>query len=384
VGVLVVVWFVDPNRYKPQIEAAVREATGRDFALVGEIELGFFPWLALRAGEGRFGNPPGFGPEPMVSWKSAQVGAKLVPLLRGRLAAGRVTLRGLDARLVRRADGRANWEGIGTGKPPQPDAEPADFHIDGVALEDARISYVDEVAAQQVTVLISRFTTDGIAPGEPLIDTEIEGTLHMPGFQTAGVGFMLDVPLVQLPADHSSVEIGEYRVRFGDFEAEGRVAGTLGERPNLSGAIEADAFDPRVVLRAVGITPPQTTDPNALGRLGFSASWTFDAGAIVIAPLTLEIDDSKFSGSFRLGSGESAAGAIQLTGDRLDIARYIPPDDPQSEPFVLPTAMLRDLRYHGRIDLAEATLGDVVMKGVTLHLVLDDQGLRGASPAAAP
>ena len=39
----------------------VREATGRELTLVGDIELGFFPWLSLRTGEGRFGNAPAFG-----------------------------------------------------------------------------------------------------------------------------------------------------------------------------------------------------------------------------------------------------------------------------------------------------------------------------------
>jgi AsmA protein len=42
-GVLVVVWLVDPNSFKSQIEGAVRDRTGREFVLVGDIDLGFFP-----------------------------------------------------------------------------------------------------------------------------------------------------------------------------------------------------------------------------------------------------------------------------------------------------------------------------------------------------
>ena len=40
-GVLALVWVVDPNGFKPTIEARVKQATGRDFKLVGDIELGF-------------------------------------------------------------------------------------------------------------------------------------------------------------------------------------------------------------------------------------------------------------------------------------------------------------------------------------------------------
>ena len=100
-GLAVLVWVVDPNAFKPRIEAAVREATGRDFTLVGDIELGFFPWLALRTGTGQFGNPPGFPAEPMASWQQAQLGAKLLPLIRGELEVDRIRLEGADMRLTR-------------------------------------------------------------------------------------------------------------------------------------------------------------------------------------------------------------------------------------------------------------------------------------------
>jgi AsmA protein len=167
IGVLVVVWLVDPNRFKSRIETAVREATGREFTLVGDIELGFFPWLALRTGEGRFGNAPGFGPEPMVSWRSAQLGAKLLPLLRGELVANRVQLTGVDLRLLRRVDGHGNWEGIGnrqTGKGTEPEGEMT-LRVDGVQIEDARISFVDETVPRRIEVAGFDFTTDEIARG---------------------------------------------------------------------------------------------------------------------------------------------------------------------------------------------------------------------------
>ena len=107
-GVLAIVWLVDPNSFKPRIEKAVKEASGRDFTLAGDIDLDFLPWLSLHTGEGRFGNAPGFGPDPLVSWHSAQLGAKLLPLLRGELVVDRVKLEGADLRLVRHADGTAN------------------------------------------------------------------------------------------------------------------------------------------------------------------------------------------------------------------------------------------------------------------------------------
>jgi AsmA protein len=385
-GVLVVIWLVDPNTFKSNIEAAVRDATGREFTLVGDIELGFFPWLALRTGEGHFGNAPGFGAEPMVAWKSAQLGAKLFPLLSGKLVADRVLLSGADLRLVRRADGIANWQGMGGRKPADPNAKPMEIHIDGVRIENSRVSFVDETVPRRIEVTALNLTTDEIAPGKPFTDTAIAGVLHMDGFAAQGVPFGLEVPRAVIPEDFASIEMKEFTASLGGFEAEGGIGGTLGEKPRLAGKVKTNTFDPRALLTSVGVAPPKTTDAHALGKVQFSGDWAFDGGAIRLEPFTLELDDTHFAGSFSRSAGDEAVGEFLLSGTSIDLARYIPPTDPNSEPFVLPTAALKALRFRGEITLIHATLDDIDMKGLTLRLVLDDQGLHSSSrqPAATP
>jgi AsmA protein len=383
IGVLVIVWLVDPNVFKPRIEAAVRQATGREFTLAGDIELGFFPWLALRTGAGRFGNGPEFGAEPMVTWKSAQLGAKLLPLMRGELVANRVKIEGADVRLVRRADGKANWEGIGGNQPVDPDAGPMPLRIDGVAITDSRISYRDETASRQVEVTALNLTTDEIAPGEPFTDSEISGVLHMEGFAPAGVAFRLRVPVAAMPADRARVEVKEFDLQFGAFEASGGVSGSFGDELRLAGAIETNEFDPRVLLTSVGVEPPRTTDPEALGKVRFKGGWAFDRGAISVKPLALTLDDTHFTGDFLRGAEADPVGVFALHGDALNLSRYLPPPDPDSEPFVFPTAALRALRFRGVLELDQVTYDDIVMKGVTLRLVLDEHGMRGESTPVA-
>jgi hypothetical protein len=167
---------------------------------------------------------------------------------------------------------------------------------------------------------------------------------------------------------------------FGVLEVEGGVKGTLGEKPSLSGRVSTNQFDPRSLLAAVGIEPPKTTDPGAFASVQAATNWSFDAGAIKADALALTLDDTHLAGSFQRGAGEQAIGEFALTGDSLDVTRYVPPSDPASEPFVLPTAMLKALRFRGKLELEQATYADIVMKGVTLRLLLDDQGLRGEAP----
>jgi AsmA protein len=375
IGVLVVVWLVDPNRFKPRIERAVSAATGREFTLVGDIELGFFPWLALRTGEGRFGNAPGFGAEPMVTWRQAQLGAKLFPLLRGQLVADRVHLSGVDLRLVRHADGSANWQGIGDQRPATPSSGDTKFSIDGVEIDDSRVSFVDEAVPRRVAVTDFHLETDEIELGKPFTDTDIAGTLHMVGFVPAGVPFRLVVPRLELPASFASVAVESFEASFGGIELEGGLQGKLGDAPRLAGRVASNEFDPRALLATLGIAAPKTTDPKALGVVALQGEWKFDAGAIAIEPFSLRLDDSRFTGRFRRAAGDDPVASLELSGDSLDLARYVPPADPHSEPFTLPTAMLKALRFSGTVELREATYADTTMKGVTLRLLLDEHGL---------
>jgi AsmA protein len=383
-GVLVVVWLVDPNSFKSQIEAAVRDRTGREFTLVGDIELGFFPWLSLRTGEGRFGSPPDFGPEPLVSWKAARLGVKLFPLLRGDVIADRILLNGADLRLVRHADGSANWLGLGGSQPDDPDAKPTQLNVNGIEIENSRLLFIDEGVPRRVEITALNLSTGEISPGEPFTDTEIAGVLHLGGFVAEGVPFKLEVPKFVLPDDFTSVDVERFAVAFGGLEATGAVRGTLGEHPMLTGAVTSNHFDLRALLGAVGIEAPKTTDPKALGKIGLGGTWAFDDGAIRVNPFSFDLDDTHFTGSFGRTAGEDALGEFSLSGSSIDIARYIPPTDPASEPFVLPAAALKALRFRGQVHLERATLDDIDMKDVTLRLLLDEQGLRSvAAPSEA-
>jgi len=380
-GLVVLVWVVDPNGFKPTIEARVREATGREFKLTGNIELGFFPWLAVRTGAGTFGNAPGFGPEPMADWQSAQLGAKLFPLLGGDLVIDRVHLTGAEVRLVRHADGTANWQGIGSGAAADPNAKTRHVTIDGVDLSDSHVTFVDESVPRRIEVTALNLTTSEIAPDQPFTDTEIEGVLHMQGFAAAGVPFRLEVPRAEMAGDYSTFSVQNFSVKFGGLEAKGDVNGKLGDSPVVIGNIASNIFDARALLTSIGVEAPRTTDPKALTRVGIVMDWRFDNGAVGTSS-KLTLDDTKLSGYVRRAAGQDAVGEFGLHGDKLDLARYIPPTDPASEPFVLPTATLRALKFRGVLELEEATLDDVKMKGVRLRLLLDEQGLRsqGAQP----
>ena len=50
--------FFDANDFREDISKAVKESTGRDLVIEGEIDLKLFPWLAVELGHTTLGNAP--------------------------------------------------------------------------------------------------------------------------------------------------------------------------------------------------------------------------------------------------------------------------------------------------------------------------------------
>lgn len=94
--------YFDPNDYKTQIAEKLKEKTGRDFSIPGDISLSVFPWLGLETGEVSMSNAPGFGSEPFASVKAAEISVALLPLLRKEIQIGSVMLDGLVLRLQKK------------------------------------------------------------------------------------------------------------------------------------------------------------------------------------------------------------------------------------------------------------------------------------------
>ena len=74
------------NLFKPEIEAAVRKATGRGFEIGGDIDVSLFPGVRFRLGDIRLGNAPAMSAQNMVTLRNLGGKLEVWPLLFGRLA----------------------------------------------------------------------------------------------------------------------------------------------------------------------------------------------------------------------------------------------------------------------------------------------------------
>ncbi|SDJ83365.1 AsmA protein [Ferrimonas sediminum] len=107
--------FLDPNAFKPEIEAKVKEATGRTLSIDGDIGWSLFPKVGLDIAGISLGNIPGEDLPPLLSVKQAVVGVNLLPLIQKDVQIEEVTLAGVALNMVTLKDGRNSLEGLGGG-----------------------------------------------------------------------------------------------------------------------------------------------------------------------------------------------------------------------------------------------------------------------------
>ncbi|WP_420562164.1 AsmA family protein [Thalassobaculum sp.] len=180
IGLVVFVATLDLNSYKPQIEAAVEDATGRDLTIEGDLDLAWTPRPTLTTETVHFANA-GWGSRPdMATVGKLQVAVDVVPLLSGTLDVQRVALADVDILLERNADGAANWQlgggsGGGGGGSVGRDTVPL---LRSVELIDVVLRWKPEPQEEARTIRINRLeldAADGNAPLDVTLEADVDG-----------------------------------------------------------------------------------------------------------------------------------------------------------------------------------------------------------------
>ena len=105
--------FFDPNDFRDRISVAVKEQTGRDLVITGDLSLSLFPWLAVEMGRTELGNAQGFSGEQFLSFEQASLSVRLMPLIfQQQVTVGTASLDGLVVNLEVNNTGVTNAKGL--------------------------------------------------------------------------------------------------------------------------------------------------------------------------------------------------------------------------------------------------------------------------------
>ncbi|MGK0375306.1 MAG: AsmA protein, partial [Arenicella sp.] len=90
-AVIIIPKIVDPNDYRDELSALVKNKTGRDLSVSGDLKISVFPWLGVKIQGLSLSQPKGIEGN-MLSVDDAQLRVKLMPLLSNKIEVDTVLL----------------------------------------------------------------------------------------------------------------------------------------------------------------------------------------------------------------------------------------------------------------------------------------------------
>ena len=374
---LLAVWMlVDPNLYKDRIAAAVKQSTGRELDLKGDIKLSVFPWVALELGPATLSSPPGFGAEPFVSFQHAKVRAKLLPLLQKKLEVARLEVDELDVRLQKNADGRGNWESPAAADEPEgqarvvtsPDEEPHVLPgLNDIRVTHARVSYqgvvVDALSIETghitegvIPIAVHFNVTRGIAAEHASVDAKLDvsgdsaarqyriAALTMIGQVTLAdnprpLRWNLSLPALEVNLAAQTVSVPSIALTLAGAQLNGNVEATrIIDDLDLNGSLTLAPLVLGEFFPRLGVTPPKTQDARAFSELSGSTAFSYGTKVARLDSLRVSFDDTHLQGHLTVNTAEAPTLQFALSADRIDLDRYLPPDEPAAAPTAAPSA----------------------------------------------
>lgn len=423
---------IDPNDFKPEIAAAVKDKTGRELVLDGDLKLSLFPWIGISTGKLALSNAPGFQDRPFATIEESNVKVLLLPLLSKKIDVSRIVLKGLVLNLARNKQGIANWDDLtdsgrmasaptrDVGKQdeqPTPTAALATFAIGGISIENARINWDDLKAEQHIEIKdlslnTDKFTFDepvGIAVSMTALDSESKAlqtikfntelsvnnqldtfALRHSDLQVTSSGetvpgksltSALTVADVALDMLQQTAKISGLQLKSGDVTLSAEMTGTsIKDKPSFQGPVTVAPFSPAKVMQHLAIAVPAMQHANALNNLSINFDLAATADSADLQNLVMTLDDTQIKGVVGIKDFAQPAISFLLDINALDVDRYLPPADKSSKPIaspavllaggfsVLPVETLRKLNAEGTVSLGKLKVNGLAMQDIHINL----------------
>lgn len=326
-AVLVVPNVINWNNYKAEIAEAVRNATGRDLRIDGDIRISMWPDLDFSVSGIRFANAPGASPSDMLSVGGVAGKIALWPLLGKELDVKTLIVKKASVHLAVDKQGNPNWV-FGTGEPTttKPSEEqPAagtqgpglNVRLGEFKLEGSDVSYVDAATEQKIEAKDISLTAAMADPARPF---SVNGQMTV-NAEPVTMELLLDSLRRLLDGEKASAKLkvaSKWLNASFDGHAQERPA------PGLDGVF--DLSIPSVGQLASWLGRPLEKSRPDPGMLKVRAEFATDGARTVLKEATLQ---GAALTAKATGSLDASASVMKLAFDLetgvLDVDRYLPP-----------------------------------------------------------
>lgn len=328
VGAVIYLMSLDFNDYKPEIIAQVKQHTGRDLSIDGDLKLELSLTPAVAVSGVKFANA-GWGSRPnmaVIDRFEAQV--SLLPLISGNVEIQKIVLSGVDILIETDKNGRANYV-FDTGakkEEPAAKAEGGDLKlpvIRHVSIKDAKATYKDGVSGQQHVIAIKDLSVQGTGASDPM-ELALEASYNDNPFKlktTVGAPAEFLAPSQPWPVTMLAEAGGAV------VNVKGTVANpSQGKGLNLALSVKGSQLADLSALAGAPVP--------ALGAYELTGSLTGDpASAINLANMKAKIGSSDIGGdvSVKLGGSKPAITA-KLASNKIVVSDFQAPGAAAEKP----------------------------------------------------
>ena len=312
-----VVNLIPGNYYKSLIISKVGKTTGRELAIVGDLDIKLFTTFVFKASGIKLSNAEWGSPSPMISVDNIEGELALFPLLRGILDLKLVVDKS-DLLFETHSSGQGNWqfgelitnpaevtkaseEGAGAAQ------ETKNYgglrlrpFIQKLYINETRITFLDGKSGKRISILNEKLTVESI---KDELTVELSGKFNDIPLSFIGGFDRADFMVANRPAD------AEFNGHFG--EAKLKAKGTIGP---LAPTIDLDVTVALDTDSVTAFSPLAGRDLPDIGPLSFSVKLTGKEGKFAASNLFTILNDKNLTAEAKGSIADLAA----LSGLKLE------------------------------------------------------------------
>lgn len=361
-GVAALTLFIDPNTFKPEIIKVVKQQTGRELTIAGDLGWSFFPSLGVNIGKTELANAAGFSAPFFAKVDKASVSVKILPLFSGSVQIGTIYLDGVAANLETDASGKNNWDDLaGTSQEKSPSQEqgaqsPVELlqklRLNGIDIQHLALSYHNQQNGSRVAVDNLYFKTGAVVLGQPI---------NLSG------GLIVKSSEQNLNAKLDFASLLNYQLDTAQLELE-RFSAQLGASASALGKHHL-----QVKLDTHGLIDLKNTSVN-------------------LPKIVLALDESTLTGDLQFQGGDKLNIQTHLSLDGIDIDDYLSklpktaaapasttPKTQASDKIALPVDLLKKLIVDAQLNIGSLKVADTQISNLSTTISAKD-GLLAIKP----
>ena len=395
IAIFTLPFFINPNNFKPEVIAAVKNNTGRDLTLTGDIKISLFPWTGVSTGKMTLSNAIGFQEKTFASLEESAIKINLFPLFLNKIEIDQVIIKGLTLNLEKNSQGINNWDDLtrsnvtnvkplspiaNNNKPEATNNGLTLLAINGVAIENAVINWKNQRSGKILLIKDININSNKFAYDEPVtVDLSLMAMSPETNWTESiklRTGLTVNQALTSLALDHSdlqlktiikannnedksilaaltinnvamdrtkqSLNVSGLKLTSQDMSLSAEIAGnTNNSKFSFQGPITIAPFNLRNVLNQLDIKVPALQDAKTLSKAAATFNLLVTDTAVDLQNMTLTLDDTQIKGSTTLTDFSKPAITFNLASDNMDLDPYLAPiADKKSRPINSPAIIL--------------------------------------------